>query len=60
MRPSQYIIRISVFLVVALDPSGGGVGILIGVLLGAAIGTIATGSNMLKERRKTNTDNENE
>ena len=54
MRTSQYLIRLVVFSVVALDPSGGGIGVALGVAIGAAIAIAAAGINAInKNRRET-------
>jgi uncharacterized protein (DUF58 family) len=56
MRPSQYLIRLVVFVVVALDPSGGCAGIALGVAIGGVIGA-AAGINSIRKKRSETTEN---
>ena len=52
MRPSQFLIRLVVFSCIVLDPSDGGVGLAIGVVLGATIGFTAAGIKLILKNRK--------
>lgn len=53
MRVTQYVIRTVVFLCIVLDPSDGGQGILIGVVLGAVIGFAVLGIRFLALAKST-------
>ncbi len=50
MRPSQFAIRLVVFCCIACDASDGGVGLAIGVMIGAAIAVVAVGLEWLLKR----------